>query len=944
MKSYQIHFENEEQFTGEIIKIKDEYAGKNHGDIVFYLSWIDDTTSVPTVSRILDDNFPNSFYYGNEAAGNISNGNLSYGISVTCHVFEKNDTRTKLIWVEEGTDYSSITDLWDFCRNEKGLRGVELIPSMSYLLYLRMDKNIPDISEDVLIFGGASVCYDNSNYDAHIYAKGHDITQEGLVAVLYYGDELNISADYVIGWKGLGRYMKVTESGDREIRKIDGMPAFSVYQKYLGLNQSDNDNLVFPLIVEEDGVEFIRTPQMFMEDNNIRMFANVDEGAMVRIAYGDKNTILRSLIKKAADVADFKPQVLKAYSCTARKMFWGDEDVCRETLPLQKIAPVNGFYTGGEILRFGNRLRVLNSTLVIIGFREGNGEDQDVVALDGLEDNDKSLISRITHFVQVVSDEQKRALDLANEEKRRNDILHSIIQSGKWSFFLNEKDEVISAEFSDEVRRLIDNDFENDAASWVNLFHPDDSDNVSKAFYATVNDHSGNTPYNVTCRMMNRNGEYHWFRSAGRILEEENGIREFFGIHIDITNQIEEQAKQAKKLENALKMADSANFAKTEFLFNMSHDIRTPMNAILGFTNMAIKHVDDTEKVIDCLTKAQQSEDLLLELINSVLEVSRIESGNAVVEEEKGDIYYCFEDIENTMAVMAESKNIGLTFEFGSINDRYVYYDFSRCARVFVNIISNAIKYTNEGGFVKVKCEQIPSQQDGYGSYKYTFEDNGIGMSEEFKEHVFDQFSREKSVTKTGIQGTGLGMAVCKSYVELMNGTIKCDSELGKGTTFTVILPFKLRNECALNDLDGCCAAESEAEVNRHKSIDFSGKRTLLTEDNELNREIAIDTLEDKGIIVEEADDGSVAVEMLREKGPDYYDFILMDIQMPIMDGYEATRKIREMYPDKHIPIVALSANAFDEDRKASIEAGMDAHVAKPIEPDVLFEALVHCM
>lgn len=820
MKSYQIIFEDLFQLTKRLELIRKEWSNVPHGDIYFNLSWANVAKeAVYSITYCINSVFPESEFYGNEASANIVNGKLAYGVVVNCYVMEEKSSKVKLLWVEEGSKYSDLADLWNYCRQQEGLRAVELTPSLSYVTKLKMDNSIPDIDENILIFGGATIHFSTSKFEAEVIAKGHSITENGMAALLYFGDKLNIFDDYVLGWKGLGRYMEVTKSNDKIISEIDGKPAFSVYEKYLGLKDGDDDNIVFPLIVEEDGIEYIRTPQKFLHDKSMRMFANIPEGSLTRIAYGDKNTILQSLFDKSLEIAEFEPQIMKAYSCTARKMFWGDKEAQKETLPLQEIAPISGFYTGGEILRLGNKLRVLNSTLVVISFREGEKKSNTPKNFDRFDKNDTSLISRITHFVEVVSKEQQEALNLANEEKKRNEL-------------------------------------------------------------------------------------------------------------------------QQLELQKALMMADSANRAKTEFLFNMSHDIRTPMNAILGFTGIAIKHVDDREKTLDCLYKTQQSGDLLLSLINNVLEVSRIEAGKAEIEELPVNVEYSFTDIESTMKIMADSKDIVLSFEFGTIEDKYIMCDINRCRRVFVNIISNAIKYTNEGGYVKIKCEQEGKSKDGYATFKYTFSDNGIGMSDEFQGHIFEQFSREKNVQIMGIQGSGLGMAVCKSYVELMGGEISCRSKLGEGTTITLRIPFKIQNEQVFIDPVTKELIDNNASSRPRQEKNFAGMKILLTEDNDLNREIATEILEEQGLIVDEASDGLKAVGMLKEKGPSYYAAILMDIQMPVMDGYEATRVIRKMYPDSRIPIIALSANAFEEDKSASRAVGMDDHIAKPIKNDILFSVL----
>ena len=407
--------------------------------------------------------------------------------------------------------------------------------------------------------------------------------------------------------------------------------------------------------------------------------------------------------------------------------------------------------------------------------------------------------------------------------------------------------------------------------------------------------------------------------------------------------QVRAELEIRQQLADALAEAETANKAKTDFLFSMSHDIRTPMNAITGYTNMAIKHIDEKEKVVDCLDKTQQAGGMLLSLINSVLEVSRIEAGHATLDEQPGDVYLSFSNVETTMRELAETKDISLSFDFKHISDRYVYADFSRALRIFTNIISNAIKYTPEGGKVSVTCEQAGEAENGIATYRYTFTDNGIGMSEDFQQHVFDQFSREQTSTVSGIQGTGLGMSVVKSFVELMGGEITVKSRQGFGTTFTVLLPFRVQKEKLYTDpTSGEVISErTGVDFTRLEDISFKGRKLLLVEDNEMNREIATDILEEAGFIVTAAEDGSIAYDIMIMAKPGDFDVILMDIQMPVMDGYTATKKIRELETGVEvIPIIALSANAFAEDRRKSLEAGMNDHISKPINIAHLKETL----
>ncbi|GEM_PF-1295769 len=439
----------------------------------------------------------------------------------------------------------------------------------------------------------------------------------------------------------------------------------------------------------------------------------------------------------------------------------------------------------------------------------------------------------------------------------------------------------------------------------------------------------------VTAYEANVNGQHQWHETNIFIGADANGdpIANILGR--DITEQ-----RSRADAEAQLLAAQEANKAKTAFLFNMSHDIRTPMNAIRGFTDIAKKNLDNRARMADCLHKIDSSGELLLSLINSILDMSRIESGKAKLEEIPGDIRDSFRNIETTMQVLAKGKGISLSFTFGKVDNYYIYTDFDRCNRVFLNIISNAIKYSHPNGYVKVKCEQAGAPQDGKAWYRYTFEDNGIGMSEEFQGHLFEEFARERNSTTSGIQGTGLGLAVCKSFVDLMGGKISCQSRQGEGTTFTVMLPLKLQTEEPHVDEHLGGTSISTTPSTRAKAVDLTGRRVLLVEDNDLNREIAMEFLSDEGLLVDESSDGSIAVQKVKENGANYYAFILMDIQMPIMDGYEATKAIRCLPDGDKIPIIALSANAFEEDRQKSLAAGMNAHEAKPIRIKSLFETI----
>jgi len=537
----------------------------------------------------------------------------------------------------------------------------------------------------------------------------------------------------------------------------------------------------------------------------------------------------------------------------------------------------------------------------------------------------------------------------------------------------------------------------------------------------------------------------------------------------DITEQVKRQEEQTRALQDALMQAQRANHAKTTFLSNMSHDIRTPMNAIIGFTMIAVNHIDNKDQVRDCLQKVLSSSNHLLSLINDILDMSRIESGKVQIKEQECNISEQMHNLVNIIQPQVKAKQLELFIDTFDIVNEDVMADSLKLNQVFLNLMSNAVKYTPAGGTIRFQIRQKTTFRRGYGDYIFTIKDNGIGMDPDFVEHIFEPFEREASTTRTGIQGTGLGMAITKNIVDMMGGTITVRSRKGEGSEFIVALSLKLQDVVKNaekikelsgmrvlvvdDDIDTCdgiskmleqidmraewttsgreavyrakkaldegnsyqtyfvdwqmpemsgmetirrirnvageepavivltaydwsdieeeareagvtafCAkpmfmsdlktvllavnnlAGKEDEAAGWTSADFSGKRILLVDDIELNREIALEILTEVGLVVETAPDGTDAVEMVRRSEERYYDAVLMDVQMPVMNGYDATRTIRALQRDdvKRLPIIAMTANALEDDRAAALKCGMNAHIAKPIDIDELIAVLSH--
>lgn len=394
------------------------------------------------------------------------------------------------------------------------------------------------------------------------------------------------------------------------------------------------------------------------------------------------------------------------------------------------------------------------------------------------------------------------------------------------------------------------------------------------------------------------------------------------------------EQQYAEKLQLSAVEAQEASEAKTRFLFNMSHDIRTPMNAIMGFTELLNRNLDDQEKARGYLRKIQNASSLLLTIINQVLEMARIESGTVTLKLEATDLSALFHSVNTVFEADIQKKNIQYS-EDAHVPHQFAYCDKTKLEEIYLNIVSNAIKYTPDGHAIRVEIHELPSEDKKKACYRFTCEDSGIGMSADYLPHIFDEFSREHTTTENKVVGTGLGLPIVKSLIEQMGGTIQVESTQGVGTKFTVDLALTLASR---EEVYSSPEASAEAE---HAKL--RGRRILLAEDNDLNAEIAIALLGEEGLLIERAADGEECCTMLAQAPEGYYDLILMDIQMPRMNGYEAAAKIRGMADVKKagIPIIAMTANAFAEDRQAALDAGMNAHVAKPIDMAVLLPTLL---
>ena len=385
--------------------------------------------------------------------------------------------------------------------------------------------------------------------------------------------------------------------------------------------------------------------------------------------------------------------------------------------------------------------------------------------------------------------------------------------------------------------------------------------------------------------------------------------------------------EQNQVLETALAQAKAASAVKTTFLSNMSHDIRTPMNAIVGFTTLAKGHIHEPDRLYGYLEMLENASVQLRRLMDDVLEISRLETDTARIQESPCNLVELMDTVRDLALPRARMKDQKFILELSGVAHERVYTDKEKLTRVLFSLCENAVNYTETGGDIRLAAEEL-SASDGYAVYRFSVKDNGIGISKAFLEHIFEPFERQKNTTLSGIQGTGLGLTIVKNIVDAMDGSITIDSEPGKGSIFTVTLSLRLGEELQAK-------ADGSGQAARQRRI-------LVVEDNEINMEIEVALLEDAGFLVDTAENGSIAVDKVKKSKPGHYALVLMDIQMPVMDGHAASRAIRSLDNPElaAIPIVALSANTFADDKKRSAESGMSAHLAKPIDLPKLLELI----
>ncbi len=528
-------------------------------------------------------------------------------------------------------------------------------------------------------------------------------------------------------------------------------------------------------------------------------------------------------------------------------------------------------------------------------------------------------LADISEFIDKQQSLAMENLELVEREKLVTTIAKNMpggyhrcsVDEGFKLFFISDSFLEIVGYTEEELKTDIDN-------RYINLVAPEDREMFMGMEEALVRDGKINAVY----RLVRKDGTRRWVQDA--TMHVKQGNQEFYQCTLaDITEYVEQLNEEKEK-------AEASNRAKSAFLFNASHDIRTPMNAIQGFTQIIKNNPDDTELVKSIIDKIEKSGDTLMKLLNNVLELSRIESGKEEVDLSVVDINEFGDKLQTMLLGEITEKGIALVKEF-IVTDSFVLADELKTTQIAMNMLSNAKKFTPAGGTITYGVEQTPCDDDEYAYYRFYVRDTGMGMSEEFLQKAFEQFERERTATESKVAGSGLGLSIIKKLTELLGGECQLESKLGEGTEIAAKIKLKKAQK-----------SDNSGDDLKPAGSDFSGKRLLLVEDNDFNREIGRYILEGMGIVVEEAEDGSVAVNMLLNNEAGYYDLVLMDIQMPVLDGYLATQEIRRIENPEiaNIPIVAMTANAFKEDRDRCIAVGMNEHLGKPIDTDKLVDIL----
>ena len=810
-------------------------------------------------------------------------------------------------------------------RNKEYLK--ESTTSLQQRLNVKFESSLHNISSIAYLFGESISSVEESkslikdiekqtefNYVRFITKEGDDITSEGEAPNVNLSDR-DYFIDGMKGNKGITLVEKSRVNGQRQIGFYAPVYSSSNIEGILigfYLESSLSSDLYNTFYGKQSSVFIIDSNKKIVTSSMNKESSSILEGSEDKYSFNsilnsyyfnDKNKDIfeSSIANKGEGLFQINTKKGKTYGYISRISFEFIDWYIVQTYPYEATQILFSIATDS-----GLSLEV--AILVITAFYVTY-----IVVMQVLKNKRIAQENRIATYVTSAARDIFKTMFFVDLEQDRCEDLSINKHTRQKIGTLNELKEYVISEVINEKQ----------ISDVMQFFHPSNLKNYDPSKLT-----------NMVIEVINRTSKEENYLSMTFVPTEVEGSIVKCGLLVfnDVTDQKKKELQANIELEDAYNKSQSASKAKTSFLFNMSHDIRTPMNAILGFADLIEKHLDEKDKCKMYLQKLKSSSSFLLSLINNILDMARIESGQTEIVESVWDVNNFVSDLVSVFESSIKEKNLKF-IKFMDIKHENVYCDATRLRQIYLNIISNAVKYTPNGGEIKLIIKEIECDKEGYARFQTVVSDTGIGMSKEFLPHIFEEFSREKTTTESRVVGTGLGMPIVKTLVTLMHGTIEVESEQGVGTKFTVTLDHRIARKEEIK-------VEQE-EIKDKDIVSYKGKRILLAEDNELNTEIAVTILEEAGFIVEHAENGQVCVDMIKNAKIGYYDLVLMDIQMPVMDGYKATETIRAINnPRCDIPIIAMTANAFDEDKRKAYVIGMDGHIAKPINIHQLLETI----
>ena len=810
-------------------------------------------------------------------------------------------------------------------RNKEYLK--ESTTSLQQRLNVKFESSLHNISSIAYLFGESISSVEESkslikdiekqtefNYVRFITKEGDDITSEGEAPNVNLSDR-DYFIDGMKGNKGITLVEKSRVNGQRQIGFYAPVYSSSNIEGILigfYLESSLSSDLYNTFYGKQSSVFIIDSNKKIVTSSMNKESSSILEGSEDKYSFNsilnsyyfnDKNKDIfeSSIANKGEGLFQINTKKGKTYGYISRISFEFIDWYIVQTYPYEATQILFSIATDS-----GLSLEV--AILVITAFYVTY-----IVVMQVLKNKRIAQENRIATYVTSAARDIFKTMFFVDLEQDRCEDLSINKHTRQKIGTLNELKEYVISEVINEKQ----------ISDVMQFFHPSNLKNYDPSKLT-----------NMVIEVINRTSKEENYLSMTFVPTEVEGSIVKCGLLVfnDVTDQKKKELQANIELEDAYNKSQSASKAKTSFLFNMSHDIRTPMNAILGFADLIEKHLDEKDKCKMYLQKLKSSSSILLSLINNILDMARIESGQTEIVESVWDVNNFVSDLVSVFESSIKEKNLKF-IKFMDIKHENVYCDATRLRQIYLNIISNAVKYTPNGGEIKLIIKEIECDKEGYARFQTVVSDTGIGMSKEFLPHIFEEFSREKTTTESRVVGTGLGMPIVKTLVTLMHGTIEVESEQGVGTKFTVTLDHRIARKEEIK--------VEEEEIKDKDIVSYKGKRILLAEDNELNTEIAVTILEEAGFIVEHAENGQVCVDMIKNAKIGYYDLVLMDIQMPVMDGYKATETIRAINnPRCDIPIIAMTANAFDEDKRKAYVIGMDGHIAKPINIPQLLETI----